>query len=350
MEYLVNRDEKVKELHRIYNSNKMIPDLITELLEVHEVQRLSGIDQNSGVNLSAFGMFNYKYSILDHSLGVALILNNFITNDKQIIAALLHDLATPAFFNSTYLIDEKNFNPKEQLLTVYDAIVGSDKLFDYFMKKGISIDEMCDYSRYPLGYNYTPALSATKLEYFLHTMYLNDMCTIEKIEEIYNDLFVVPNEENMPEFCFNTPAIAKDFCLMALECGGMYRSYEAKACMKFVSDTVAAMVRREVISLKDLYTYSDKVIMEIGLSCSDKRISDRWRYLPELGKVYMQFNKLEDRHCDKFIIDSKYVNPLIRLTTGEIVRISKFNTTCKEKINTFLNSDTDLYFYTDYED
>ena len=34
------------------------------------------------------------------------------------MAALLHDLATPAFFNSTYIIDEKNFNPKEEMLTV----------------------------------------------------------------------------------------------------------------------------------------------------------------------------------------------------------------------------------------
>ena len=26
--------------------------------------------------------------------------------------------------------------------------------------------------------------------------------------------------------------------------------------------------------------------MEIGLNCSDKRISDRWKYLPKLNKVY----------------------------------------------------------------
>ena len=115
-------------------------------------------------------------------------------------------------------------------------------------------------------------------------------------------------------------------------------------------DTIAAMVRREVISRKDLYTYSDRVIMEMGLSCSDKRISDRWKYLSSLNKVYMQFNELEDRHCDKLIIDSKYVNPLVKLSNGEIVRISKFDMKCKEKISSFLNSDTDLYFYIDYED
>ena len=350
MEYLINRQEKVKELHAIYNSNKPIPDFITNLLEIPEILRLNGVDQNSGVNYSGFGMFNYKYSTLDHSLGVALILNNFITNNQQIVAALLHDLATPSFFNSTYYIEEKNFNPKENKLTVYDAIVGSDKLFDYFMKKNLHIDEMCDYTKYPLGYNYTPRLSATKLEYFLHTMYMSGMCEIEKIEEMYNSLIVVPNEDGMPEFCFNNEECAKNFCLMALECGGMYRSYEAKATMKFISDTIAAMVRREVISRKDLYTYSDKVIMEMGLSCSDKRISDRWRYLPELSKVYMKFNEVENKRCNKLDSDLKYVNPLVRLENGEIKRVSKHIPICKEKIDTFLNSDTDLYFYIDYED
>ena len=346
----MNRDEKVKELHRVFSDNKLVPEFISKLLEIPEIQRLSGVDQNSGVNLSAFNMFNYKYSTLDHSLGVALILNNFITNNHQIVAALLHDLATPAFFNSTYIIDEKNFNPKEEMLTVYDAIVGSDKLFDYFLKNNIRIDEMCDYTKYPLGYNFTPCLTATKLEYFLHTIYMSGMCEIDEIKEIYKDLFVVPNEESMPEFCFNTPALAKEFCLMALECGNMFRSYETKATMKFISDTIAAMVRREVISRKDLYTYSDRVIMEMGLNCSDKRISDRWRYLSSLNKVYMQFNELEERHCDKLLMDSKYVDPLVRLRNGDIVRISKIDLKCKEKISSFLNSDTDLYFYIAYED
>lgn len=350
MNYLVSRSEQTQRLHEIYASNKSIPDFIKELIDVPEVLRLDGIDQNSGVNLTGFNIFNYKYSTLDHSLGVALILNNFVTNQNQVIAALLHDLATPAFAYSTHYIDESNFNPKEDKLTVYDAIVGSDRLFDYFLKKGISIEEMCDYTRYPLAYNVVPHLSAHRLEYFLHTMYLNGLCTDEEIEEMYNNLVVVPNEENMPEFCFLDEKMAEKFCLLCLECSAEYRSYESKASMKFISDTIAAMVRREVISRKDLYTYSDKVIMEIGLSCSDKRISDRWRYLAELNKVYTKFNEVDGKRCNKMSSDLKYVNPLIKQDHGEYIRASKKYTRCREKINTFLNSDTDLYFYIDYED
>ena len=350
MNYLVLRPEKVQTLHNIYSSNKGIPDFIRELIEVPEVARLEGVDQNAGISMSGFNTLNYKYSTLDHSLGVALILNNFITNKNQIIAALLHDLAVPAFSHSTKYIDEKNYNPKENKLTVYDAIIGSDILFDYFLKNGVSIEDMCDYTKYPLAYNFMPHLSAHRLEYFLHTMYMDNICTEEEIEQYYNNLVVVPNEDNMPEFCFLNAEIGRRFCLHSIECGMKYRSYESKATMKFISDTIAAMVRREVISRKDLYTYSDKVIMDMGLNCSDKRISDRWRYLPSLNKVYTKFNDVEGKHCYKLPAMLKYSNPLVKAENGEYIRVSKLYDTCREKINTFLNSDTDLYFYVEYED
>lgn len=351
MNYLENRTEKIKTLHDIYSEGKEIPEDIKELLEISEVKRLDGIDQNGGAERSGFKTFNYKYSTLDHSLGVALILNNFVSNKKQIIAALLHDMDEPAFSYSTKQVDNKNYDKKEvNPLTVFEAIVGSDKLFDYLTDNNFSIEDMCDYTRYPIAYNVVPYLCAHTLEYFLHTMFLNNMCSEEEIVEMYDDLLIVPNEENIPEFCFNTPEIGKKFCLLGIECGELYRSYEAKAAMRFIADTLGAMLRREVISRKDLYTYSDKVIMEIGLGCNDKRISDRWRYLPELKKVYTKFNEQEDKKCNKVVSNLTYTDVLIRKKNGDVARVSKEFKECKDAISTFLNSDTDLYFYIDYED
>lgn len=350
MEYWENRNEKVQILQKIYNSGKETPSIIKEIVDIPEVQRLAGVDYNSGANLAGFGIFNYQYSILDHSIGVALILNNFITNNNQIISALLHDLDTPAFSKCIDLIDESNYNPKEIKLTVYDAIIGSDRLFDYFVKRDMSIEEMCDYTKYPLAHNVIPHISAHTLESFLHTMFMDNLCTEEEIKEIYDNLVVVPNEENMPEFCFLDEKIANKFSQLCIECGTKYRSYETKATIKFISDTIAAMVRREVITRKDLYTFSDRVIMEMGLSCSDKRISDRWRYLAELNKVYTKFNEVSDKHCSKVYLESKFVDPLIRLENGILVRARQLFDLYNKKVSTFLNSDTDLFFYVEYED
>ena len=289
--------------------------------------------------------------MLDHSLGVALILNSFVTNKKQVISALLHDISVPAFLYSSYYIDESNFDKKDVELSNYDIIVGSNTLFEYFFKHDVDINDMCDYTKYPLAYNVRPYLCAHRLEYFLHTAYLTGMYKIEELKEILDDLFVVPNEENMPEFCFKTPEIAKKFCHLTLECGKKYRSYEAKMAMKFISDTLAAMIRREVITRKDLYTYSDRVIMDMGLSCSDKRISDRWKYLPELNKVYTKFNPVEGKNCFKLKAELRYVDPLVRIKNSVFnLRLSEIDKNMKKEIQEFLNSDTDLYMYGEYED
>lgn len=289
--------------------------------------------------------------MLDHSLGVALILNSFVSDKSQIIAALLHDIDVPSFSYSSYYIDESNYNKGESQLSIYDAIVSSNTLFEYFFKHDLSINDICDYKKYHLAHSQNPHLSAHRLEYFLHTAYLTGMYKLDEIKEMYDDLYVVQNEENMPEFCFKTPAIGRKFFELCIKCGKKYRSYEAKMAMKFISDTLAAMLRREVITRKDLYTCSDRVIMDMGLSCSDKRISDRWRYLPELNKVYTKFNPVEGKKCFKLEADLKYVDPLIRIKSrGITVRLSQVDAEVRKEISEYLDSDTDLYMYSDYED
>lgn len=347
MSYFETQNEKIMNLHRIYSEKR--PDFLEELVDLPELARLNGIDINAGINLSGFNLYKYKYSVLDHSVGLVLILNNFVTNKNKILASLFHDIAVPAFSYATSYIDEINFDKDDLALTNYDIIVGSDKLFGYLFKNNMDIDEICDYTNFPLGYNIRPSLCAHTLEYFFHTAYLSEMCSLDEIRKFYNDLVVVPNGENMPEFCFNTQELAKKFCEISIECGKKYRSYEAKMAMKFITDTLAPMVRRGVIRRKDLYTSTDKVIMDIGLNCSDKRISDRWRYLPNLKRVYTKFNKVEKKYCTKIGRDLRYVDPLVKIKNNYI-RLSMLDENLHKKINEFLDSDTDLYMYIDYED
>lgn len=349
MAYLENRNNNVMLLHNLYCEN--FPEYLKDFLEVPEVSRLNGVEQNAGIDYSGFNIYKYHYSVLDHSLGVSLILNNFVINKRQIIAALLHDIDVPAFLYSTYLIDEPSVKKEDSELSTYDVIVGSNKLFEYFFKNKVDISDMCDYTKYPLAYNVRPKLCAHRLEYFLHTGFLSGLYSFEQIKTFYNDIFVTANEDKMPEFCFRTLEIAKEFCRLTIECGKKYRSYEAKYAMKFISDTLASMIRREVISYEDLYKYSDRVIMDMGLSCSDKRISDRWKALSNINKVYTKFNPIEGRSCFQIKSEPRYVDPLVRLELNDFdLRLSDIDKEIKQEIEEYLNSDTDLYMYGDYED
>ena len=91
--------------------------------------------------------------------------------------------------------------------------------------------------------------------------------------------------------------------------------------------------------------------MDMGLNCSDKRISDRWKYLPYLNKVYTKFNPSENKKCFKLESELRYVDPLVRLEINDFdLRLSDIDKSTKNEIDEYLNSDTDLYMYGDYED
>ncbi len=342
MGYLDERSEEIQKLQSIYNSK--VPGTIRELVDVPELLRLNTISQSSGAYLSDFSIFRYKYSKLDHSVSVALILDNFVNNNAQVMAGLLHEIASPAFVHSTKLLN-RTYLPKEpQELKTYNAIVASDKLFEYFLKKEISINEVCDYSIYPLACNDIPRLCANRLEYLLHGAYFTKLCDFKDIEKMYNDLVVVPNEDNKPEFAFETPKLGELFCKLSIEMGKKYRAYESKITMQIIADLLGFMIKRGEITEEDLYKFGDRAILEIGLSSSDRRISDGWKYVMKLDKVYTRFNKVEGEYCKKIDMESEYVDPLIRVKGG-YERVSKVSQNMNREIDAYLNTDTDLYAY-----
>ena len=128
MSYLDNRNSNILALHYLYSDD--VPDYLKDFLEVPEILRLNGIEENSGIDFTGFNIFKYHYSVLDHSLGVALILNKFVDNKNQIIASLFHDINATAYLYSTNYIDKSNFSKDDVELSNYDAVIGSNKLFE----------------------------------------------------------------------------------------------------------------------------------------------------------------------------------------------------------------------------
>ena len=79
-------------------------------------------------------------------------------------------------------------------------------------RDNILIDEVCDYHKYPIADNDTPKLSSDRLEYSLSNALLTyNILSLDEIREIYNDIEVLENEENIQELSFKTKSIARKF-------------------------------------------------------------------------------------------------------------------------------------------
>lgn len=340
MNYMSDRGTCVKELHKLYNNN--ISDIIETLIEVPEITRLQYISETSGTNITKFDGFSNQYTILDHCVGVALILDKYTKENKQVIAGLVHGINKSAFPEAI-----KHMNEPFEEKSVYELLLASDKLFEFLLKNDIQIKDVSDYSIYSLAKVQGNKLDANSLENILHTTYLLGNVDKKELKKIYEDITVTKNEEGLPEFAFNTFSLGEKFCTMSLDVAKKYRSYEAKISIKAVSTLLELMIKRGEINREDLYKYGDKAIYEIGANSSDKRISNGWLELKKLNKVYTKFNPVDDKFCVKVDVNVKYVDPLVRLKGG-FIRASKVSLKLKEEITQFQNTDTDLYMYGDF--
>lgn len=340
MSYVNDRRNNVKEIHEIYNNN--ISDIIEIFIDMPEITKMENINETSGVNITKFKAFDNQYTILDHCVGVALILDKYTKEDKQIIAGLLHGINKSAFSEAI-----KHMSEPFENYSVYDTIVASDKLFEYLLKNDIQIKDVCDYSLYPLAKTEGNKLDANSIENVLHTSYIMGNITKKEFKKIYDDITVTKNEEGISEFAFTTHSIGEKFCKLSLEVARKYRSYEAKIALKVIATLIELMIKRGEINREDVFKYGDKAIYEIGINSSDRRISNGWKELKNLDKVYTKFNPVEDKFCVKVDVNVKFVDPLVKLKGG-FIRVSKVSLNVKEEITQFLNSDTDLYMYGDF--
>lgn len=104
------------------------PDFLNDYIYTPEMQKLEGINQICGAYWRKPNIYNNMYSVLMHSVGVALIIWNFTHNKKQTLAGLFHDISSPAFKHCIDFLNgdaERQESTEEQTL---DTITNSKEI------------------------------------------------------------------------------------------------------------------------------------------------------------------------------------------------------------------------------
>ena len=348
MSYIDNRTSMIREIQSIYS--KDIPDYICELANTPDLKRISEVSKNDGVELSSFNAFKYRYTLLDHSFGMAIILDNFKQSKQHIVEALFHEIATPSFaFSEKYL--KKYFKMTDfKEPGIFDKIVASENLFKNIFTGDISMSDASNYKEFTLGFADFPYLSANTLEYILSNGFFTRICDLREIEDLYENITILKNEDAKDEFGFTDINMARKFFKLSLEVGKKKRSYESKMARQLISDVLMLMIRREDIDIWDLFKHTDKELLQIGKNCTDKRIQEGCAMVEALNQVYTKFNPTEDktRYCVKVDEQSIYIDPLVKTKAG-VFRLTQIDDSCEKALQNYLETDTELYMYIDYE-
>ena len=324
------------EHYRLYHDS--IPPHLAACAAAPCMQRLTGVGMNCGCEYTSFPRFLrlHPYSRFDHSLGVALIVWHFTHDEKQSIAGLLHDAATPVFahvvdfLNGDYLAQESTEDGTAAILTadpVIQAVLSSLRL---------CTDDVCDYHRYPIADNDSPRLSADRLEYTLGNCLNYGIRTEEQISAFYSDLTVGVGEDGQAELAFRTPELARDFTAAALNCSEIYVSEEDRYAMQMLSELLKFALSRGVLTRSDLCRDEPTVIRLLG---SDAETAARWRTYRAMRAVQTAEQPNASGEWRRIYAKKRYIDPLI-LGFG---RVSAYDPALNDAIRTFLERRQDLW-------
>ncbi len=333
--YLDNLNDEVKEYFKILSPE--FPEWLLEYIDTPEMQRIGGISMSCGTDYSKCFNVRYWYSNLDHSVGVALIIWHFTHDKKQTLAGLFHDISTPVF---KHCIDFMNGDSEKQESTeemTTDVIKNSKKIMDLLERDSIKLEEVNDYKLYPIADNDTPRLSADRFEYtFSSGLTFFRVWELDKIKEIYNNVIVTKNEDGTDELTFKNINICEKYIDIISKLWPEWVSDKDRTVMQFLADMCKSMSNAGYLTINDLYTLSEKEIINKFLNCDDTYLSESFKKFQSASKVYKSDKPVEDKYCINVKSKTRYVNPLV-LTENGISRINKVSQESNNAITKYLN-------------
>ena len=334
--------EQNKEIREYFNilCKGDYPTFIDKYINTKEMQRLSGIGQFCGCDYTEIHNVKYWFSRLDHSIATALMTWNFTKNKTQTLAALFHDLGTPAFSHCIDYLMGDSINQESSEINVYDVINNSNEIKDYLKNDNINIEDIRDISIYPVVENKKPKICVDRLDGILGTCLIwQQYWDLSTVKKVYDDIVVLDNEFSEVEIGFQSKEIAELFFEGVFKYSIELQKNEDKYTMQFIADILKDMLDNNKLKLVDLYEVSEEYIISMMQTMyedfnvfSKTKIIERAEEIPE-NHYYVS-------------IDAKkrYVVPIC-VNGNKIVRLDTFSDKCKEKLDEYLSFSDSKYAY-----
>lgn len=318
------------------------PAFIARYAQLYLLQRLDGVGLLCGTDWTPLYHNSFFYSRLDHSIGTALIVWNFTHDKKQTIAALLHDVSTPAFShvsdfrNGDALTQESTEDSNAQMI-IQDVELGA-----LLNKEGMYSTEVDDYHRFPIADNNMPCLSADRLEYMYPSgAALDGTWSLSDIEKNYRTICVLHDEQGRPELGFNSEEEAVQYTKKFASISLLLQHNENKLTLQLMADIISNAIRYGLIEESDLFIMSEEQLMERFTNAVEEELDESFARLfntfREMTSIAHTDVPLENAYCVSLTVKKRYVDPLVQCDgTAKAVRISHINKEASDSIKSFL--------------
>lgn len=339
MNYIDKIDNRIKQYFNILENE--YPEWLNDYINTEALLKQQYISVTCGTIYSELFESDFFYSSLDHSIAVALIIWHFTHDKKQTLSGLFHDIATPVFKHSVDFLNG-DYMTQESTEDLTTTIISNSKdIMKLLERDNIKISEIDDYHIYPIADNDMPKLSSDRLEYSLsNALFTYNLATEEEIKELYEDLEVQKNEDNIDEISFKTKKLARKFVKLTSRLSVIYREDRTRYSMQLLADIVKRLNEDKLLTLEDLYNLKESDVIKMIENHECRDIFNKWR---KAKKVKTSVEEPKNVYYVHHGAKIRYINPLVN---GE--RISDICKIAKNMIDKNLSYDMTKYVYLDF--
>lgn len=327
------------------------PAWLLKYIAAPEIQRLSSVSMVCGTDYSSLFNFENFHSVFTHSIGTALLVWRFTHDKKQTLAALLHDIANPAFKHCIDVINDDEDTQESIEDRTSEIIRNSRAICRQLKKDGILAGEVSDYHLFPIADNELPGLAADRLEYTLSNGYfLFNTWTLDDVKKFSDNIVVLKNENDIDELGFQDLELCKEFTQSSLPLFAEYHSDKARASDHFIADILHSMDVKGYLTPDDLYIMTEREIIDWVLSCGDKTLSEAFRNFQRATNAYGGNSMKKDHYCTAAKAKVRYTTPLVASSEGtENKRITDLSPSTRRAVDKYLNTKISKYVGFEFE-
>lgn len=340
--YVDNINNELKQYFNILCDNDY-PDFIEKYIELPQMQRLSKIGQFCGCDYTKIFNIKFWYSRLDHSIACALMTWNFTHDKTQTLIALFHDLGTPAFSHCVDYILGDHVNQESSEKDVYEILSSSDDFKYLFTIDEFDVNELNNIKKYTIVENNKPKLCVDRLDGVMHTCLIwIRFWNINDIEYVYKNIGVLTNEYGEQEIGFLNKEACDKFFEGVYEYSIALQQNEDKYVMQFIADYMKEAVKKQYITLDELYIKSEENIINKVYNLNP----DKWNRFRESNLITRSEEKPEnDVYYISFDCKKRYVVPICYDNEKSSVRLDKISEKCNNLLDLYLKYNDSKYAY-----
>lgn len=341
-ELLVERGRQfARGYHAILCKNP--PEFLYKYAECALVKRLGGVSLLCGTEWTPLFKNDFFYSRLAHSVGAALIVWNFTQSKVQTLAALFHDVASPAFSHVTDFRNKDALRQSSTEAPTKEMIAQDAALQALLLQDGITSSQIDDYHLYSIADNEIPRLSADRLEYMYPSgAALCGEWTLAEIQENYAHITVLKNEDGQDELGFDSEQAALVYTQKFCAVSRLLQKNEDKCAMQLLADILTEAISLGALQESELYRYDEKTLLHMGYALARQNPQGKFArllrtFLNTKTLIRSQTN-VPNAYTVSLAVKRRYVDPLVQDGfKSQPERISKKNKEAARCIEDFLS-------------